>query len=315
MGVSADALLEGGGLRVAEPQFSIITASMNQGSFLRETLASVRAQGRTDVEHIVIDGGSTDDSVAVLRDHEASLSYWVSAPDGGQPNAWNAGLRRARGRYVGFLNSDDLYLPGALDAVAHLARDEPQAEWLLGGTLYFGVGSDDLWYPGRLPVSAADVLYFESYVPQPGHFWRRSLLERLGGVDESLQYGFDLDLLVRCALAGARAAATHRLIAAFRFHASSKTTASRSNQDADTALVEARHFNAVRDRDGRRAALLRDRYRAQRALGLARDRLAAGETAPAWRLTADVARQYPTAVPTRAFLGTLQRLLGLRRGP
>ena len=113
--------LEGGSAVVPSPKFTILTTSFNQGAFLEATIRSVADQRRADVEHLVLDGGSTDGSVEVLRAMDANLAYWSSAPDGGQPAALNAGLRRARGEVIAFLNSDDLYLPGALDHVAALA--------------------------------------------------------------------------------------------------------------------------------------------------------------------------------------------------
>ena len=300
---------EGGSARIPSPLFSIITASFNQAKFLEATLESIREQGRSDVEHLVLDGGSTDGSVEILREHEASLAYWVSAPDGGQSAAWNEGLRRSRGAILGFINSDDLLLPGGLDEIARLADANPHAEWLVGGTQYFGEGSGNLSYPGLAPRHASDVLYFETYTPQPGQFVRRSLVERVGEFDESLQFAFDLEYFVRCALSGARAAATSQVVAAFRFHGESKTMASRDGQLTETRMVEERWWPEVVRREGWRARHGRQRFHGRLALGEARR---AGRGIAAWRLLGQVAFEYPTMIPTRAFIGTVQRLLGLR---
>lgn len=245
--------VEGGTARVAEPLFSIITSSYNQADYIEATIRSVRDQGRADVEHIIMDGGSTDGSVDVLREYDDTLAYWVSARDGGQPAAWNAGVRRARGRLLGFLNSDDLYLPGGLDEIASLAERRPDADWLLGGTLFFGPGSEGRWFAGASPETASDVLYQQVYVPQPAHFWRRSLMERVGEVDETLQFSFDLDYLVRCMLAGAKAASTERMVAAFRMHSESKTLTMADVQRKDTAAIEGRYFDEIERREGSRA--------------------------------------------------------------
>ena len=303
--------VEGGSARLPHPRFSIVTASFNQAEFLRETLRSVRDQGRTDVEHLVLDGGSTDGSVEILREHEVSLAYWVSAPDAGQPAAWNEGLRRARGDILGFINSDDVLEPGALDEIARLADADPSADWLIGGTKYFGEGSGNLAYPGLAPKRASDVLYFETYTPQPGQFLRRRLVERVGEFDESLPFAFDLEYFVRCALSGARAAATSRVVAAFRFHGESKTMVSRDRQLTETRMVEERWWPQVLRREGVRARYARQRFHGRLALGEAR---AAGHGIAAWRLLAQAAFDYPTMIPTRAFGGTVQRILGLRRG-
>ena len=297
---------------VARPRFSIVTASFNQAQFLAETIASVRDQGRDDVEHLVFDGGSTDGSVDVLRAHDAELAYWVSAPDRGQSSAWNAGWRRARGEIVAFINSDDLLLPGAIDAMARLADGAPGAEWLVGGTKYFGEGAPPLTYPGTPQVSAADVLFFASYAPQPGQFFRKSLIERVGGFDETLRYSFDLDFFVRCALEGAHSVATPRIVAAFRFHGASKTVSQADRHLAETRAVEARLWPQVLAREGRRARHVRADYHGHKALERSRDALAAGNRSEGWRLLAHAVREYPTLLATRALYGTLQRLLGLR---
>ena len=305
-------MTSGGSALVARPRFSIITSSFNQAQFLEETIRSVHEQGRADVEHIVMDGGSTDGSLEILRAHDALLAYWVSAPDAGQPAAWNAGVRRARGDIIGFLNSDDVYRPGALEEITRLADARADAEWLVGGTSYFGDGGGGLSYPGVAPGSASSVLYFTAYAPQPGHFLRRALIERVGSFDESLQFSFDLDYFVRCALAGARAAATERVVAGFRFHAGSKTVARAALHALDTLAVEARHWPEVERREGRAARSARDVYHGRFALGEVRLANAAGRRAEAWRLLAAAVRRYPRVVGTRAFGGTVQRMLGLR---
>jgi GT2 family glycosyltransferase len=310
--VTLPASLEGGSRRVQRPRFTIVTSSFNQAHFLAETIQSVRQQGRDDVEHLVLDGGSTDGSVEVLRANDGALSYWVSAKDDGQPSAWNAGVRRARGEIVGFINSDDLLLPGALDEIARLADTSPDAEWFVGGTKYFGEGAPPLSYAGTPQRSAADVLFFASYAPQPGQFFKRSLIERVGGFDESLQYSFDLDFFVRCALAGARSVATPRIVAAFRFHGASKTVSQAEKHLAETRFVEARHWPAVLRREGRRAQRVRADYLGHKALERSRDALAAGSRADGWKLLAGAVREFPSMLGTRAFLGTVQRLLGLR---
>ena len=294
---------------MATPRFTIITASYNQSTFLEAAIRSVLEQHRSDVEHVVLDGGSTDGSVEVLRRYDRSLAYWVSTPDGGQPAAWNAGVRRARGAIVGFLNSDDLYMAGALDEIAKLADANAEAEWLIGGTKYFGEGSGDLSYPGVSPVRASQVLYFEAYAPQPGHFWRRALIDRVGPFDETMRFSFDLDFFVRCALAGARAASTSRVIAAFRFHAASKTATINDVQVAETRAVEARHWPAIERRDGVRARLARANYHGHLAL---RDVRLEKRSGAAWRHLGVALRRYPSLLATRALYGTIQRLLGLR---
>lgn len=302
----------GGSAKIPAPRFTIVTSSLNHGHFIEATLQSVRDQAREDVEHIVIDGGSTDDTVDILREFDSSLAYWVSAPDSGQPGAWNEGVRRSRGDILGFLNSDDLYMPGGLNEMARVADGAPDAGWLIGGTVYFGDGPA-LVYPGVVPVRATDILYFNAYAPQPGHFWRRSFVNRVGAFDEALHYTFDFDYLMRCVLAGHVAAATPQVVAKFRFHAASKSVAGRALQLAERAVVEAKYWPEVERREGRGARLARARWHGYLDLHDARERLQAGDRDGAWRIVRETARRYPIMVATRAFAGTVQRLLGLRR--
>ena len=304
--------LEGGSAPVVAPRFSIITSSYNQADFLGETLRSVREQGRNDVEHIVIDGGSTDGSVDLLRAHDDTLAYWRSVRDSGQPAAWNEGVERSRGQIIAFVNSDDVLHDGALDEIARLADANPDATWLIGGTQYFGEGSRDLVYPGRSPRSASDVMYFNAYTPQPGQFFRRNLIDRVGPLDETLQFSFDFDFFVRCALAGARPASTTRIVAGFRFHGASKTATQNALQVKETRLVEERYWGEIERREGERARYARDVYHGSFALGAVRARIARGERAAAFHDLRTAVARYPRVIATRAFTGTVQRLLGLR---
>lgn len=303
---------EGGTARVERPRFTIVTASYNQGRYLTETIESVCDQGRADVEHIVIDGGSTDGSVDILRQYDGVLSYWVSEKDAGQSSAWNAGVRRARGDFVAFLNSDDLFVRGGIDAMARLADRHPAAEWLVGGTQYFGVGSGELSHPGAAPKCASDVLFFATYAPQPGHFFGRAMLERVGPLDETMHFSFDLDLMVRCALDGAETAATDEIVAAFRYHEASKTVTMQDVQRANTAVVEARYWPEIERREGAHARRVRAHHKGYLALERVREVNAGGQKPAAWALLRETVRLYPSMLATRAFVGTVQRLLGLR---
>src|SRR5262245_11082041 len=114
------------------PKISIVTPSFNQGEFLEETILSVLHQRYEPLEYIVVDGGSTDNSVAILKKYEKHLAYWLSEQDQGQTNALNKGLARTSGEIIGFINSDDGYLPGAFDAVIRYFEAHPQCEWLCG---------------------------------------------------------------------------------------------------------------------------------------------------------------------------------------
>ncbi|HKU72904.1 MAG TPA: glycosyltransferase family 2 protein [Pyrinomonadaceae bacterium] len=204
-------------------KLSIITPSFNQGHFLEETLLSVLNQGYEPLEYIVVDGGSTDDSVSIIRRYEDKLAYWVSEKDRGQVHAINKGLERATGDILAFINSDDVYLPGAFNAVMNYFADHPKCEWVCGDTIMFGEGHETVMIHATVPESAAHCLSWAYRAPQPGHFWKRELVS--SGFQERWNYDFDHDMYVRLLLAGHKCEYMPLPMAAYRLHEVSKTVA------------------------------------------------------------------------------------------
>jgi len=203
-------------------KLSIITPSFNQGHFLEETILSVLNQGYEPLEYIVVDGGSTDDSVSIIRRYEDKLAYWVSEKDRGQVHAINKGLEKATGDILAFINSDDVYLPGAFNAVMSYFADNPKCEWVCGDTIMFGEGYDTRLIRAEVPLSAAHCLAWSYLAPQPGNFWKR---EVVSGFQECWNYDFDHDLYVRLLLAGHKCDYIPLPMAAYRLHEVSKTIA------------------------------------------------------------------------------------------
>jgi glycosyltransferase involved in cell wall biosynthesis len=180
------------------PRISVVTPSYNQGQYLEETITSVLSQGYPELEYIIIDGGSRDATLDIIKRYEGQLAYWVSEKDSGQSEAINKGLRRATGEIVTWLCSDDLFVPDTLQRVAaHFAQTG--AALLHGRTVLFGDGMKE-------QVKGADEhdlkFRYLAGMPfaQPSSFFRRRVLEEQGYLDESLHYGMDYDLLARIAL-------------------------------------------------------------------------------------------------------------------
>jgi glycosyltransferase involved in cell wall biosynthesis len=209
----------------ALPVLSIVTPSFNQGRFLERTLRSVLEQNYPRLEHIVQDGGSTDETVEVLKRFADRLCHWESRRDAGQADAINRGFRHATGEVMAYLNSDDLLLPGALAYVGQFFAGRPEVDVVYGHRI---VIDEDDREVGRwvLPPHDDRVLTWKDYVPQEALFWRRRIWERVGGrLDESFQFALDWDLLLRFREAGAVFARAPRFLGAFRAHREQKTSA------------------------------------------------------------------------------------------
>ncbi|MBM9594006.1 glycosyltransferase family 2 protein [Roseitranquillus sediminis] len=216
---------------------SIIIPSFNQAQFLERTLSSVLDQA-VPVEVIVVDGGSTDGSVDILGRYRHRLAYWVSEPDRGQTHAINKGMARATGEIRAYLNSDDLLLPGALEAVVEAHAADPDADILHGRCIT--IDENDVPLTKRYfsdietPADILDlwgVWFAGRNFVQPEVFWTRRIAERIGPFDESRHYVMDYDYWCRAILAGAKVHHIDRDIAAFRLWDQQKSTAAQKAAD------------------------------------------------------------------------------------
>ncbi len=200
------------------PRISIVTPSFNHGRFIEETIRSVLLQGYPNLEYIVIDGGSRDESVDVIRRYKPWLSYWVSEKDRGQTHAINKGLARATGVIQAYLNSDDVYLPGAFSRVAALTN--PERAQLLFGDVCLIDGSD--WQTlRRLPkghITREDMIFGGTPLSQPASFWTKPLADRVGLFDETLHYAMDYDMMLRMLAARGKRVYLDQAIAIERRH-------------------------------------------------------------------------------------------------
>ena len=205
------------------PLVSIITPSFNQAKFLRRTMDSVLSQDYPNLEYIVIDGGSDDGSLEIIQEYADRLAYWESIPDKGQTDAINKGFNRASGKYVAWLNSDDIYRPGAIsEAVAYL--EEHPAVGLVYGDCDFVDAEDRVI--GKFPAAQTDLgLLKQGYVhvPQAAAFMPREMWQKVGPLDPSFYFAMDYDLWVRIAGLAPVVYLPGRTWASFRLHGDAKT--------------------------------------------------------------------------------------------
>jgi glycosyltransferase involved in cell wall biosynthesis len=207
------------------PRISLVTPSYNQGGFLETTLRSVLDQGYPNLEYVVQDGGSEDETLEVLRRHEHQLARWEAAPDSGQADALNRGFAHTSGEIMAYLNSDDILLPGSLAYVARYLVRHPDVDAVYGQRVLIDVGDRQIgtWV---MPRHDDEMLRWSDSIPQESLFWRRSAWDRAGGrMDTSFRFALDWDLLLRFIDSGARIVRLPRFLGAFRVHDEQKTQA------------------------------------------------------------------------------------------
>ncbi len=261
----------GGGLQTPVagwPRVSLVTPSFNQGAFVEDTILSVQNQGYFDLEYFVMDGGSTDRTREILEMYSDRLTFWESTPDRGQAHAINKGWRRATGKYLWWLNSDDMLAPGALhDAVEYL-ETHPETDLVYGDQFRIDADGQPVGlrsYPGF------DFIAFELGRPdvsQAGALMRADVLGRIGYLDETLHYLMDLDYWRRMALAGCKLDHLDRRLALFRVYDEAKTLAGSPIAAQERAVLHERLFASA----GLPAEILREGPRVASRMHLYRAR-------------------------------------------
>ncbi len=220
------------------PRVSIVTASYNQRNFLENTILSVLEQGYSNLEYFIMDGGSTDGSVEVIKKYSKYLTYWQSQPDDGQVNAINAGFRRATGDIFAFLNSDDFLMQDAIHHVVTFYSQFPEAAGWVGGC--YDIAQDGFILRTRIPkrVSRDELAnWTENWIHQPACFFSAQIARAVGSLNEHYQNAFDFDFWLRITGLG-ELIPIHQVLAAATIHPNAKTQKYRSRMFEEVQAIQ-----------------------------------------------------------------------------
>lgn len=300
------------------PLVTVVTPSFNQAHFLEETIRSVLLQTGCRVEYIIVDGGSNDGSVEIIKKYEPWLTSWVSERDGGQADALRKGFARATGDVLAFLNSDDLYSRGALSRVERAWKASSQRAdfWAAFPVEDFDASGPRFTWLQRQSDDLLSWIELEASLHQPGVFWSASLYRRFGPVRTDLSFAFDRALFMEFLAGGARfTVEPGPAVARFRWHETSK-----SQQDAEAGTNRSpfvlefdrigwrnvRRLPAQKRRRARTTLIRRELFRAQ-LIGVERAR------DPSLGALVRAVVRHPRVAQSRLFWGALRSVLSLRR--
>ena len=222
------------------PLLSIVIANYNYGRFLEEAILSVIKQDvMNEVELIIVDGKSKDESVGIIKKYERYISWWISEADGGQSEAFNKGFRHSSGKYLTWLNADDVMPAGCLKKVLSELRTHPTYDWFTANHFRFLQSTKEIiqvdwgpnWYPSFIQSPSSPLVIFG-----PATFFSKNIYDKVGGIDESLHLVMDTDLWIRFMMSGVKQRRINCFCWAFRMHESSKTAEYEGHERKDKTI-------------------------------------------------------------------------------
>lgn len=229
------------------PKITIITPSYQQGKYIEQTILSVINQKYPNLEYIIIDGGSTDESFKIIKKYENKLAYWQSVKDGGQTDGINQGLKRSKGEIISWLNSDDVLCDGTLFKVAEFFIKEQDAAILSGDYKVVDENNKVIWQPRivntaftkKSDLSIYDLLRCWRFtLPQPSTFWNKKTFSNLGLLNEELHFAMDLEYWLRAIKNEIPIYRTNEIFSVFRVHGASKTSKLEEKQKSELKILQ-----------------------------------------------------------------------------
>ncbi len=224
------------------PKISVVLPSFNQAKYLELTLRSILDQQYPNLELIVIDGGSKDESPEIIRKYQQQMKFWCSEPDGGHPEGLIKGFSHATGEILCFLNSDDLFEPNTLREVGAYFAQHPEVDMVYGDTTWIDASGKPLRVHKEIPFNRFLWTYTYNYIPGMSTFWRRGIYDKVGGVTNTYRLSFDADLWIRFSHAGARIRHVARQWSQMRFYPDQANRRLREQSDRDDRAIRSRYW-------------------------------------------------------------------------
>ncbi len=226
------------------PRITIVTPTLNQGKFIERTIRSVIEQNYPNLQYIIIDGGSTDETLSIIRKYESFINYWVSEKDNGQSEAINKGIAKMDGEIFNWLNSDDVLTPNALNKIAEAYQLDKDCNLVIGQVKFF-TKEDSYGLNGKVVFSEAEQTFALGQVNQPAMYYKADVLKKIGNLNENLHYCMDVELWLRYILnyGIGNIRQLNEIVAEFLFHPDSKTVSKPQNFEKERHAIYNGIFN------------------------------------------------------------------------
>ena len=236
------------------PKVSIITPSFNQVNFIENTIKSVLKQDYQNIEYIIIDGGSNDGTIDIIKKYEKDVAYWISESDNGQSAAINKGLKVATGDIIGWINSDDVYYENAISSAIQILNEHPEIDIVFGNFDYIDVKGKIIHQSKEIKLNLLVYLFTQQcYHCNVAGLFRKKCFDAYGFIREDLTYSMDYELYIRFASNKCKFYQSNKILGAYRLHSQSKTSTAVNRFVAEAKMVsqsykEKFEFNPIYDK-------------------------------------------------------------------